>query len=451
MKTYCKKMDISEISFVENVITEFLSERLGQSNVAKFFAYYNGISHTKSRKYIDTNPEYSASTIKKIANDVSLNIKNRTVKEHVISTIPHEPIIKYMEIIDGLSGKVRELGLEKMILQIYEVIAREASEKMFSAKIGTFQVSSIKGRGQSYGKKYIKKWLSNDPEGTKYCVKADVKKCYPSIPHEKVKFLLHRDLGKSDMLVYLYDTIFELYDYVNEQLGRYEQLGKGILIGSPISKDLCNYYISYAYHFITEKLFETSIRRGKEKKVRLISHVMIYADDIVIFGGNKKHLHKAIHQIVAYMKSFLGLEIKSAWRKFLISYKTSNSKIKGSSLDFMGFVFRGLDTYYKYYNGTKKRVKRVKVIIRDKIFLKARRKFYRFQKKICKKIKVSKHDAMSLLAFNGWVKNTDSNVFQEKEMWKAYINMARNIVSRYETGKSYAYEKYYKKWRKLYA
>lgn len=426
-------------------------ERLDKSNVAKLFAYYNSISNTKSRRYINEYPEYSEKTIKKIASDMSQNLKNRTVKKHVITVTPKEPIIKYVRIVDGLSGKERELGLEKLIFQLYEVVARDASEELFLAKVGEFQVASIEGKGQSYGKKYIKRWLSNDPEGTKYCVKADVKKCYPSIPHERAKALIHRDLKKSDILLYLYDTIFDLYNYGNEQLGRTELLGKGILIGSPISKDFCNYYMSYLYHYINEKLFEKNVRRGKEKNVRLVSHAMIYADDIVLFGGNKKKLHKAIEMIITYMKNFLGLVVKTTWRKFLISYKTASGKIKGSNLDFMGFVFRGLDVCYKNYNYTKKRVKRVKVIIRDKIFLKARKKFYRFQKKIKKKIKVSKHFAMSLLAYNGWVKNTDSSSFQEKELWKEFINMAKNIVSRAETGKSYAYEKYYKKWRKLYA
>lgn len=451
MKTYCKRMDISDITFVKNAITAFLADRLDKSNVAKMFAYYNKISNTKSRMYIDTDADYVMKTIDIIAEDISNNIKNRTVKEHVIAITPNEPVIKYVEIVDGLSGKVRELGLEKLIFQLYEVIARDASEEMFLAKIGEFQVASIEGKGQSYGKKYVKKWMSNDPEGTKYCIKSDVQKCYPSIPHDRAKALIHRDLKKSDMLLYLYDTIFELYDYANEVLGRTWSMGKGILIGSPISKDFCNYYMSYAYHFINEKLFDVKIRRGKEKKVRLVSHVMIYADDIVIFGGNKKHLHKAISMIIDYVKNFLGLTIKPTWKKFLVSYKTSSGKIKGSNLDFIGFVFCGLDAYYKHYNGTKKRVKRVKVIIRDKIFLKARRKFHKFQKMVKKKIRILKHNAMSLLAFNGWVKNTDSNKFQEKELWKEFMGMAKNIVSREETGKSYAYEKYYKKWRKCYA
>lgn len=451
MKTYCKRKDISNIDFVKNCITPFLHERLDKSNVAKLFAYYNGISNTKSRKNIDTFPEYVSDTIDKIAESISESLKSRTVVEHVISVTANEAIVTYREIVDGISGKRRELGLEKLIFQLYEVIARDACQEMFDAKIGEFQVSSIKGKGQSYGKKYIKKWISMDPEGTKFCAKADVKKCYPSIPHNRLKELLHRDLRKSEELLYLLDSIIYLYDCANLQLGRPELCGKGILIGSPLSKDLNNYYMSYLYHYIYEQLAITTVRRGKEKRTRLVSHAMIYADDIVVFGGNKKHLHQAMRLIIEFTKNFLGLEVKSTWEKFLVSYNNSSGKSKGRNLDFMGFVFRGCEAFYREYGKVKKRLKKVIVTVRDSIFLRARRKFYLFIKLIRSKAMVTKHKAMSLLAYNGWIKNSDSHIFQEKEHWKEVIRIAKRMVSRYEKGKPYETEKYYKKVREIYA
>lgn len=220
MKTYCKRKDVSDVAFVKESISEFLLDRLDKSNVAKLFAYYNGISNTKSRKRINDSKEFVEDTIKCIAADISKNIRNRTVVDHILLVTPNEPLVKYVEIVDGLSGKKRELGIEKLIFQLYETIIRDATKEMFEAKIGEYQVASIKGRGQSYGKKHIKRWISSDPEGTKYCGKADVQKCYPSMPHDKLKALLHRDLRKSDMLLYLFDTIIYLYDYANELLGR---------------------------------------------------------------------------------------------------------------------------------------------------------------------------------------------------------------------------------------
>ena len=46
MKTYCKRKDVSDVAFVKESISEFLLDRLDKSNVAKLFAYYNGISNT---------------------------------------------------------------------------------------------------------------------------------------------------------------------------------------------------------------------------------------------------------------------------------------------------------------------------------------------------------------------------------------------------------------------
>jgi len=58
---------------------------------------------------------------------------------------------------------------------------------------------------------------------------------------------------------------------------------------------------------------------------------------------------------------------------------------------------------------------------------------------------------MSLLAYNGWIKNSASHKFQRKEHWKEVLNIAKRMVSRYEKGKPYENEKYYKKVRKIYA
>ena len=134
-----------------------------------------------------------------------------------------------------------------------------------------------------------------------------------------------------------------------------------------------------------------------------------------------------------------------------MSYKDSSGKTKGRNLDFMGFVFRGCEAFYREYGKVKKRLKKVVVTVRDSIFLRARRKFYLFIKFILSKTVVTKHKAMSLLAYNGWIKNSDSHKFQRKEHWKEVLNIAKRMVSRYEKGKPYEAEKYYKKVRKIYA
>lgn len=79
MKTYCKRKDVSDVAFVKESISEFLLDRLDKSNVAKLFAYYNGISNTKSRKCINDSKEFVEGTIECIAADISENIRKRNL------------------------------------------------------------------------------------------------------------------------------------------------------------------------------------------------------------------------------------------------------------------------------------------------------------------------------------------------------------------------------------
>ena len=44
-----------------------------------------------------------------------------------------------------------------------------------------FCCASVKKRGIHYGAKHIKKILMDDRKNTKYCLKLDIKKFYPSI------------------------------------------------------------------------------------------------------------------------------------------------------------------------------------------------------------------------------------------------------------------------------
>ena len=124
----------------------------------------------------------------------------------------------------------------------------------------------------------VQKWLSTDVDGTRYCIKADVKHCYPSIPHSRLRELFHRDLRKCSDLLYLYDLFLDLYEeWPNPDA---EDPKRGILIGSPASKDMCNYYLSYAYHYAEQELVKTVRRRGRETVKHLFQHQIYYMDDI---------------------------------------------------------------------------------------------------------------------------------------------------------------------------
>ena len=250
------------------------------------------------------------------------------------------------------------------------------------------------------------------------------------------------------MLLYLFETLIGLYSEAKVQ-NKEKDCKHGIFIGSPVSKDLCNYYLSYLYHYCTNELYEMKTRRGKTTRKRLIYHIMIQMDDIILFGSNKKDLHKAMLLVIEFVKSTLCLKIKDSWSLFRTGYVERNGKQKGRDLDYMGLVFHGQNLIKRCYSGKTVTIRNVSTRIRASIFLKARRKIHRFAKKIKNKKIIGSKFAMSTIAYNGWFVTTDSFLVRVAECWDQLISMAKNIISRYAKQKSYAMEKYYKKWRKL--
>ena len=115
----------------------------------------------------------------------------------------------------------------------------------------------------------------------------------------------------------------------------------------------------------------------------------------------------------------------------------------------MGLVFHGQNLIKRCYSGKTVTIRNVSTRISASIFLKARRKIHRFAKKIKNKKIIGSKFAMSTIAYNGWFVTTDSFLVRVAECWDQLISMAKNIISRYAKQKSYAMEKYYKKWRKL--
>ena len=86
------------------------------------FAYYGSISKNEARRRLENSPEFVASVIDQIAYEMSWHLKTRTVREHIYMVVPEEKLVKNVDIVDGMSGKIRTLGLEKMIMQLYEVL-----------------------------------------------------------------------------------------------------------------------------------------------------------------------------------------------------------------------------------------------------------------------------------------------------------------------------------------
>lgn len=468
MKTYCKNLDLTDVAFIYNAITDYMHDKCDRKNQVHFFAKFARMPMKEIRarvkptltvyknidrkRYLFCHDPITAENpweeiCLRIAAEMSWHIEHRTVYEHIVNNTYGEKVIHYLGITDHGNGKQRELGLECFLFRLYEVVANAGADPLFQAKVGVFQIASIKGKGQKYGKQVIKRWLSQDPEGTKFGIQSDVRKCYPSIPHEPLLNMFRRDLKKSHDLLYLFETIICLYEeYPNPKSS---DPTKGILIGSPVSKDMCNYYMSRLYHYASENVAVTKTRRGKTTRKRLLQHIIIYADDILIFGGNKRDLQKAMALLVRFAADELGLTIKPNWRKFRTMYTDKSGRAKGCTLDFVGFQFRCGEIRERYYHNPERRVRyrKVWVTIRRRTFLKARRKISRFVKMIKHKVVVTYKFAKGVAATFGSFKQTDSATYRKDNKIDQKVKIARKIVSGYAKGKVYNTEAYYRMWR----
>lgn len=67
---------------------------------------------------------------------------------------------------------------------------------------------SVKGRGIAKGTRYLKRILVQDRKNTKYCLKLDVKKFYPSISQKILKWKFYKIIKDEETL----DLIFKIID-----------------------------------------------------------------------------------------------------------------------------------------------------------------------------------------------------------------------------------------------
>ena len=165
--------------------------------------------------------------------------------------------------------------------------------------------SCIKNRGIHSLQKKLCSDLSDDPDGTKYCLKIDVKKFYPTIDHDILKSVIRRKIKDPELLSLLDEVIGSVPD------------GSGVPIGNYLSQFFANLYLSELDHLIKE-----------ECRVR---YYYRFADDIVILGSDKEELRGILVFINHYLLSERNQRIKSNYQIF---------PVESRGIDFVGYVTR---------------------------------------------------------------------------------------------------------------
>ncbi|MEG0015737.1 MAG: reverse transcriptase domain-containing protein [Gordonibacter sp.] len=297
--------------------------------------------------------------------EIEQEVKNRNIRL--------TPIRRYHHI-EPTNGKSRIIGIESVKQQILDYVAALALESFLDARIGYYQVASVRGKGQLFAARSVKRWVRDST----YWVHIDVRKCYPSIKHDVVMGILSKHI-KSDDVLYLCRTLLSTY-------------GGGLEIGSFFSLRMAQLVLSYGYHHV-ESLHKE--RRGS--KIALVDHQLWYMDDAIIMSDSKRDLRMAVRSLSRYMRNHLGLSIKP-WKLCMVGDM--------EPVDIAGFVIR-----------------RSRTTIRSSIFIRARRSFRKYERN------PNLAMARRVCSYWGWISNSDSLLFIERNNALNIKNDARNTVS----------------------
>lgn len=291
---------------------------------------------------------------------------------------------------DHSNGKIRQISILHIKQLMYDHITVMALEPALKS-IGQFQVSSIKGKGQSYARKHIHHWLFD--KKLKYFVKLDIKKYFPSIDKRRlVRFISGRI--NNQLLLRLIARLV-----ISCTTG-------GIHIGSYLSQCLANYYLSYIYHKVEGLHHE---RKGKKHKD--VEHMIFYMDDFLLLGRNKRKLQQAAKFITEIAHNDLGLTIKQNYCVQKILDFKSKDKDKGHWIDMIGFRFckQGIS-------------------LRKTIFRRAHRQFLRVKRSISMKKNISLKQCMAFVSYMGFLRQTYAYKFFKKHNVYYYYEKAKEFV-----------------------
>lgn len=229
-------------------------------------------------------------------------------------------------------------------------------EGYWTNKISNTSYSCIKNKGVYGAYKYLKKCL-RDIKNTKYCLKCDIKKFFPSVNHRIMKQVVTRYIKDSEIL----DIIYEIIDSTDRC--SFCTKGYNLPIGNYLSQYLANLIVSLVIMTL----------RKEFPRVKII----VYMDDIIILAPNKGILHECNDRLIKILNEFC-LTMKSNYQIFPVDSR---------GISFVGFRF--------YHN---------KILLRKNIYYKIIKLCYKYKNNKITKSQFKK----SMAAYYGWLKCCNS-------------------------------------------
>lgn len=221
--------------------------------------------------------------------------------------------------------------------------------------------SAIPNRGIHQCLHKVQKAVYYDEVNSKYCLKLDVKKFYPSINHTILKNK-YRKIFKDKNLLWILE---EIINSTPEE--------EGIPIGNYLSQYSGNFYLSSFDHWI--------------KEVKHIKYYFRYMDDIVIFHNSKEFLHQLRKEIEQEF-NLLNLNLKDNWQVFPVAKR---------GIDFVGYRI-----FYRYTLLRKSTCKNLKI------------KLKKIQKRQIEQKPLTYSLWCSVNSYKGWIKHCNCYNLQNK-------------------------------------
>lgn len=218
---------------------------------------------------------------------------HRELTEKRYKTSPYDVFIKY-------EGKRREIYKLPFRDRVVHWAIMQVLEPIWTPQFTADTHACIKGRGMHSLLRKLREDLRDDPEGTAYCLKLDVRKFYPSIDHDKMKAVVRRKIKDPEVL-WLLDGIIDS--------------APGVPIGNYISQYFANLYLSELDHLL--------------KEVAGVRYYYRYADDMVLLAGDKPTLHGWLVLINDWLNEERHVDLKGNYQVF---------PVESRGIDFVGYV-----------------------------------------------------------------------------------------------------------------
>lgn len=315
---------------IYNKIYDMDNLRLAHRKAKKDKSFY------KEVKMVDSNEEYYLQQIQDMLKNKTYSV---TKYDYTMFTKNDKGKVREIHKLDYYPHRIIQWAL---MLQIQDILFNSFIRNTFA---------SIPTRGIHDALNILDYDLRNHPSQTKYCLKIDIKKFYPSINREILKQQFRRKFKDKDLL-WLIDMLIDSLEG-----------DRGIAIGSLFSQWAGNFNLSQFDHWV--------------KEYKRVKFYYRYMDDIVILHSDKKCLHELLTEIKKYLKSELDLEIKDNHQIFPVD-------IRG--IDFVGY------RHFRNY-----------ILLRKSTANNLKRKMRSITKKLHQGGKLTYSDYCSINSYKGWL------------------------------------------------